>query len=216
MGFNFSTFRHSRWPRCRQALHPPVKALSCCPIHPPGTLLPRAHIAPAPPPPPHASSSVPRAGVFLLPHMISLDQEGNVWVTDTGRHQAFKFTQDGTLLLTVGVEGEPGGDHGHLCKPTQVCGCAWGPQCVRMHRGGVYTSTPKQLNLFQARLNPHPVRPIPLTDPLLNPLQVEVLKDGSFLVGDGYCNSRVMRYNPDGSYKVCFRVPMVSLFTPMA
>lgn len=26
------------------------------------------------------------------------------------------------------------------------------------------------------------------------------MNDGSILVGDGYCNSRVMRYNPDGSF----------------
>lgn len=31
--------------------------------------------------------------------------------------------------------------------------------------------------------------------------QVAFLNDGSFLISDGYCNSRVMRYNPDGSYR---------------
>lgn len=30
--------------------------------------------------------------------------------------------------------------------------------------------------------------------------QVASLNDGSFLVADGYCNSRVLRFNPDGSF----------------
>ena len=58
------------------------------------------------------------AGLLLSPHGIFVDQEGNVWVTDcacTGTaqqrqtpgkgHQVYKFSPDGTLLLTLGKAG---------------------------------------------------------------------------------------------------------------
>ncbi|KAK9814322.1 hypothetical protein WJX72_004044 [[Myrmecia] bisecta] len=57
---------------------------------------------------------------FSLPHMISLDPEGNIWVTDTGLHQALKFAPDGQKLMEIGERFVPGHDDDHLCKPTQV------------------------------------------------------------------------------------------------
>lgn len=60
------------------------------------------------------------AGLFLSPHGIDVDRDGNVWVTDcacTGPrgapqagapavgHQIFKFSPDGKLLLTLGTAG---------------------------------------------------------------------------------------------------------------
>ena len=58
------------------------------------------------------------AGLLLSPHGIFVDRDGNVWVTDcacTGTpeqrntagkgHQVFKFSPDGTLLLTLGKAG---------------------------------------------------------------------------------------------------------------
>lgn len=60
------------------------------------------------------------AGLFWLPHMISVGRDGSVWVTDVGRHQALKFTPQGELLATIGTEGEPGAGKDRLCKPTQA------------------------------------------------------------------------------------------------
>ena len=59
------------------------------------------------------------AGMFISPHGIGIDPEGNVWVADcacTGPrqrpdsatpkgHQVFKFSPDGKLLLTLGKAG---------------------------------------------------------------------------------------------------------------
>jgi len=36
--------------------------------------------------------------------------------------------------------------------------------------------------------------------------QVASLNDGSFLVSDGYCNSRVLRFNPDGSFHSVYQL----------
>src|SRR5262249_52758533 len=41
--------------------------------------------------------------LFLVPHGLTVDQNDDVWVTDVELNQAFKFTHDGQLLLTVGA-----------------------------------------------------------------------------------------------------------------
>ena len=60
------------------------------------------------------------AGIFVRPHGIHIDREGNVWVTDgegpdgkdprrNGKgHQVFKFSPDGKVLLTLGKAGVAG------------------------------------------------------------------------------------------------------------
>ena len=56
-----------------------------------------------------------------MPHMISVDQAGHIWLTDVGLHQVFKYDAQGKLLLTLGKRLEPGsGSGGMFCKPTQV------------------------------------------------------------------------------------------------
>ena len=73
------------------------------------------------------------AGLIMSPHGITVDQDGNVWVTDCsctgGRgapaagpargHQIFKFSPDGKLLLTLGT---PGGGKGesYFFQPNDV------------------------------------------------------------------------------------------------
>src|SRR5437867_8498091 len=65
------------------------------------------------------------AGVFVFPHGIHVDREGNVWVTDArGRdgkgHQVFKFSRDGKLLLVLGKAGVTGEDPGTFNQPSDV------------------------------------------------------------------------------------------------
>jgi DNA-binding beta-propeller fold protein YncE len=53
------------------------------------------------------------AGLILFPHGLSVDPEGNIWVTDglgkEGKgHQVFKFSPDGKVLLTLGKRGVAG------------------------------------------------------------------------------------------------------------
>jgi DNA-binding beta-propeller fold protein YncE len=45
-------------------------------------------------------------GLFKVPHGLRVDREGNVWTTDNGNHVLRKFTADGKLLATLGVEGK--------------------------------------------------------------------------------------------------------------
>jgi sugar lactone lactonase YvrE len=53
------------------------------------------------------------AGMFVFPHGLSVDFEGNIWVTDgVGRgakgQTADKFSPDGKLLMTLGTPGKAG------------------------------------------------------------------------------------------------------------
>lgn len=60
------------------------------------------------------------ANAFVMPHGLSIDSEDNVWLTDVGLHQVFKFSPDGRLLLALGEAGVAGNDDTHFDKPTDV------------------------------------------------------------------------------------------------
>ncbi len=53
-------------------------------------------------------------GLFVMPHQISVDQAGNIWIVDCGQDKLFKFDPGGSPLL------ELGGDEIGFRKPTDV------------------------------------------------------------------------------------------------
>src|SRR5438128_2490502 len=75
-------------------------------------------------------------GMFVWPHGIHVDRDGNVWVTDARAQGAddlkkfpgeqnkgsavFKFSPDGKLLLTLGKRGVKGNPPEALTEPTDV------------------------------------------------------------------------------------------------
>jgi peptidylamidoglycolate lyase len=86
--------------------------------------------------------------LFIMPHGLHVDMHDNVWVTDVGSHQVFKFDRRGTLLMKLGEAGIAGNGPSHFSYPTDI----------------------------------------------------NVTKDGSFYVSDGYGNSRVLKFSPTGEY----------------
>lgn len=58
--------------------------------------------------------------MFVMPHGIAVDHDNNIWVTDVGLHQIFKFDQNGKLLMQLGEPGIAGNDSSHFDKPTDV------------------------------------------------------------------------------------------------
>jgi DNA-binding beta-propeller fold protein YncE len=65
------------------------------------------------------------AGLLLFPHGLTVDREGNVWVTDglgkDGKgHQVFKFGPDGKVLLTLGKAGIAGDGPDEFNAPSAV------------------------------------------------------------------------------------------------
>ena len=93
------------------------------------------------------------AGMFIWPHGLHVDREGNVWATDGasqdavamaakagGRfgHQVIKFSPDGKVLMRLGEAGVPGSDQNHFISPSAVAvGGEWRhlrrrrPRCER-------------------------------------------------------------------------------------
>src|SRR5438552_17615448 len=74
-------------------------------------------------------------GMFIWPHGLVIDREGNVWVTDAvgaqgvslaakagvkAGHQVVKFSPDGKVLLTLGEPGVAGNDDRHFQSPSAV------------------------------------------------------------------------------------------------
>jgi peptidylamidoglycolate lyase len=57
---------------------------------------------------------------FIMPHGLTVDEKDNVWVSDVGLHQVFKFSKDGKLLMSLGVAKVAGSDAFHFNKPTDI------------------------------------------------------------------------------------------------
>lgn len=60
------------------------------------------------------------ANIFSLPHGITVDHEGNLWLTDVGSHQVIKMSADGKVLKEFGKKYENGKSVENFCKPTDV------------------------------------------------------------------------------------------------
>ena len=60
------------------------------------------------------------ANLFVMPHGLKIDDDNNIWLTDVGLHQVFKFTHNGKLLMKLGEAGIAGNDSAHFNRPTDV------------------------------------------------------------------------------------------------
>jgi peptidylamidoglycolate lyase len=60
------------------------------------------------------------ANTFLVPHGITIDQANNVFLTDVGLQQVFKFTHDGKPLLALGEPRVGKWDGTHFNEPTDI------------------------------------------------------------------------------------------------
>ena len=81
------------------------------------------------------------ANRFVFPHGITIDRDGNVWVTDgdgkDGKgHQVFKFSPKGKVLLVLGKAGVAGDGEDTFNKPSAVAIAANGDVFVADGHGG--------------------------------------------------------------------------------
>ena len=81
------------------------------------------------------------SGLFVFPHGIYVDDDGNVWVTDgqgaEGKgHQVFKFSADGKVLLTLGTAGVAGATPATFNQPSDVVVAASGDTFIADGHGG--------------------------------------------------------------------------------
>ncbi|CAM4766120.1 unnamed protein product [Rotaria magnacalcarata] len=56
---------------------------------------------------------------FYMAHGLAVDSVENLWLTDVGMHQVFKYS-NGERVLTLGESFVPGNDESHFCKLTDV------------------------------------------------------------------------------------------------
>jgi sugar lactone lactonase YvrE len=66
-------------------------------------------------------------GLFVFPHGLHVDRDGNIWVTDaqtskdgTKGQQVFKLSPEGKVLLKLGTAGVAGGGPTHFQEPSDV------------------------------------------------------------------------------------------------
>lgn len=70
-------------------------------------------------------------GMFIWPHGIEVDPQGNIWVTDAVNskripkgdkrgHQVIKFSNTGEVLMVLGTPGEAGADEKHFNQPSDL------------------------------------------------------------------------------------------------
>ena len=70
-------------------------------------------------------------GMFIWPHGLDVDTDGNVWVTDAVAanrtpkgdkrgQQVVKFSPDGKVLMTLGTPGVPGSGPDHFNSPSDI------------------------------------------------------------------------------------------------
>lgn len=58
--------------------------------------------------------------LFIMPHGLKVDNKNNIWITDVGLHQIFKFSYGGKLLLKLGQARIADNDSLHFNKPTDI------------------------------------------------------------------------------------------------
>jgi hypothetical protein len=90
-------------------------------------------------------------GLFVFPHGIHIDAQGNVWVVDglppgggrgdaapppAGGHHIVKFSPEGKVLLRLGVPGVTGADSTHFNQPSDVITAPNGDIFVADGHGG--------------------------------------------------------------------------------
>ncbi|XP_015112717.1 peptidyl-alpha-hydroxyglycine alpha-amidating lyase 1 [Diachasma alloeum] len=119
------------------------------------------------------------SNTFYLPHGLTIDGDGNYWLTDVAMHMVLKFASS------------------EIDKNTEAL--------KKAEASGPRRETTIDLNdLFRDSI----VKPsLALGDPFepgnddqrfCKPTAVAVMKNGDFFVSDGYCNSRVIKFNPKG------------------
>jgi DNA-binding beta-propeller fold protein YncE len=77
------------------------------------------------------------AGLFIGPHKLTVDADGDLWIADSGGHQVLEMSQDGKVLMTIGLRGQRGAPPDKLDAPDEVVVAANGNFFIAEgHNGG--------------------------------------------------------------------------------
>lgn len=118
--------------------------------------------------------------IFYLPHGLTIDSEGNYWITDVAMHQVFKFD---------GKDIEQHKKQLNRQRKSQRIGSSETVNVKDLFANSIVKPSIILGEAFQ-----------PGNDELrfCKPTAVAVQKNGDFFVSDGYCNSRIIKFNKKG------------------
>jgi sugar lactone lactonase YvrE len=143
------------------------------------------------------------AGMFVFPHGATVDRDGNLWVTDgngqPGKgHQVFKFSPEGTVLMTLGRAGVSGSGPDLFDQPTDVVVAPGGDIFVTdSHRNGKnnrvvrFTKEGKYIKEWGGKGSGR--------GQLSEPHTIAIDSRGRLFVGDRE-NNRIQIFDQDGKY----------------
>jgi hypothetical protein len=135
------------------------------------------------------------AGLYVMPHAIRIDPQGNVWTTDAASSKVIKFRPDGSKLMEIAVGGQPVPCRNNFCGTTDI---AFG-------RGGHLFISDGYANarILEYTGDGQKVREwgTPGTGPgqFRLPHSIQIDDDGIVFVADRE-NGRVQRFTQDGAY----------------
>jgi sugar lactone lactonase YvrE/mannose-6-phosphate isomerase-like protein (cupin superfamily) len=143
-------------------------------------------------------------GMFVFPHGGTVDRQGNLWITDargdgTRGHQVFKFSPEGTLLMTLGKAGVSGSGPDLFDQPTDVVVAPNGDIFVTdSHRGNAknnrvvkFTSAGKYVKEWGGKGSG--------PGQMSEPHTIAIDSRGRLFVGDRE-NNRIQIFDQDGTY----------------
>lgn len=118
------------------------------------------------------------SGLFHMPHGIASDSDGNLWVTDVGRHQVMRLP---TGLIRMSSNGKTTGEYASKSFPDG------------------------NSQLWPDIVLGEPFIPGNDDQHFCQPSSVAVSRDLSLVfIADGYCNSRIVVYTGDGRFVQAF------------
>jgi len=135
-------------------------------------------------------------GHFFQLESLSIDNEGNVYVTDSGNARIQKFTSDGQFLKTWGVSGT---DNGEFKKPTGIATYESNVYVVdrEQHRIQVFDSTGKFLQSWGKFGSEQ--------GEFFYPQGISISNDGVVYVADTK-NHRIQQFTTDGEFLSSFGI----------
>ena len=134
-------------------------------------------------------------GMFGNEHGMRVDEDDNVWVTDNGDHQVFKFDGNGQVLLKLGIRGQAGTDDKTFNRPTDIAFAANGDfyvsdgygnsRVVKFSREGKYLLSWGRKGTAPGEFN--------------TPHSIAIDSQGRVYVSDRE-NNRIQIFNADGEF----------------
>jgi sugar lactone lactonase YvrE len=132
---------------------------------------------------------------FGLPHGMRLMPDGNLWLTDAGRHRVLKTTLDGEILLELGTADVAGTDERTFDRPTDVAVAGDGTIYVSDGYGNCRIVFFDPDGTYRGTWG----RPGTAPGEFDTPHSVAIAPDGTIWVSDRG-NLRIQRFEADGRY----------------